>query len=249
MGLVAHIGTRYMLLSLIAIPSAAVSQISPGELSSAHASLEGIGNCTACHTLGKTIDDTRCLGCHEELRTRIAAGSGFHGRLNGKHCVECHKEHFGRSFSLVRFNPKTFDHASIGFNLEGKHAALECEKCHTASHVAAPDVKKNPGLMAGRTYLGLSRECVACHDDGHRGQLSTQCQRCHVPDGWKPAPRFVHDNARFRLTGKHAAVECARCHNDVLPDGKTVRYAGLSFSSCASCHNDPHRGKFFQPLQ
>ena len=244
MGLVAHIAIRCLMLSLIAMPSVAVCQISPGELSAAHASLEGISNCTACHTLGKTIDDNRCLGCHMELSTRIADGTGFHGRLRGKHCVECHKEHFGRSFSLVRFNPKTFDHASIGFRLEGKHAALECETCHTAKHIAAKDVQKNAQLMAGKTYLGLSQECRTCHEDKHRGQLSAQCQQCHVPEGWKPAARFVHDTARFRLTGKHTTVECARCHTGVLPDGNTVKYTGLDFSSCSSCHTDPHKGRF-----
>jgi hypothetical protein len=77
MGLVAHIAIRCLVLSLIAIPSVAVCQISPGELSAAHASLEGIGNCTACHTLGKTIDDNRCLGCHEELRLALPIGQDF----------------------------------------------------------------------------------------------------------------------------------------------------------------------------
>ena len=244
MGLLDHIGRGGITASLIAMPSIAVCQISPGELSSSHASLEGIGNCTACHVLGKAIADDRCLACHTELRTRIAAGTGFHGRLNGKHCVECHKEHFGRSFSLVRFDRKSFDHASVGFRLEGKHAALECDKCHTARHIAATDVRQNTKLMSGKTYLGLSQDCRTCHEDRHRGQLSPQCQQCHGMDGWKPALRFLHDTAKFRLTGKHATVECSRCHNRLLPDGKTVKYVGLEFSSCSSCHADPHRGKF-----
>jgi hypothetical protein len=45
------------------------------------------------------------------------------------------------------------------------------------------------------------------------------------------------------LTGLHAAVSCERCHSPE-PAAKAVRYKGLNFSDCASCHRDPHRGAF-----
>ena len=40
------------------------AQFSPGELTSSHASLEGINHCTSCHELGKKIDGNKCLECH-----------------------------------------------------------------------------------------------------------------------------------------------------------------------------------------
>src|SRR5690348_7154800 len=74
--------------------------ISPGKLSAAHASLEGMTNCTSCHELGKPgISDTKCLGCHRALQSRIARQAGLHAGFTGKPCASCHKEHFGVQFA------------------------------------------------------------------------------------------------------------------------------------------------------
>jgi len=232
------------LLCVLAAAAGARAQISPGELSAQHASLEGMGNCTKCHSLGKAVTDAKCLACHAELRTRITAGRGYHARVKEKACVDCHKEHHGRNFSIVRFDPKTFDHRETGFALEGKHREQECVRCHTPAKIVAKDVLENSTLMASRTYLGLPRECKSCHADVHRAQLGGQCQRCHGNDGWKPAPRFNHETAKYRLTGRHQQVACAKCHLVMPVDGTTIRYAGIEFAHCSSCHADPHRGKF-----
>lgn len=237
------------LLCFLGAAAGARAQISPGELSSAHASLEGMGNCTKCHSLGKAVTDAKCLECHTELRTRRAAGTGYHARVKEKECVECHTEHHGRSFSVVHFDTKTFDHRETGFVLEGKHRNQECVKCHTPAKVVAKDVLQNSTLMASKTFLGLPRECKSCHADAHLAQLGDQCQKCHGIDGWKPAPKFAHDTAKYRLTGKHQQVECAKCHLVMPVDGKTIKYAGLEFDKCSSCHADPHNGKFKKPCE
>jgi predicted CXXCH cytochrome family protein len=239
---------RYILATALCLwcPAPVFTQISPGELSSAHSSLEGIGSCTSCHELGKAVVNNKCLECHKELRTRITAGTGFHGPLAGRQCVECHKEHLGRSFKLVRFDRSTYDHGRVGFPLAGKHARLDCERCHTAEFRKAADVRQNPALLSSKTFLGLSRECVACHKDVHKGQLNTACQQCHGLDGWKPPAAFSHDRARFRLTGKHAMVPCAKCH-PVPQGGGPPSYARMNFSLCTACHTDPHGGKFQKP--
>jgi hypothetical protein len=227
----------------------ASAQISPGELSTAHSALEGITSCTSCHELGKTASNERCLTCHTEIRTRINAQTGYHGSFAARRCAECHKEHNGKTFSLARFDTRTFDHSSIGFPLEGKHAPLECVSCHTRKHVKAQDILNDDKLRTSRTYLGLSQECRACHDDPHRGQLSARCQQCHTPETWKSPSRFSHDAAKFRLTGKHTLIECARCHPRTGTDVATIRFTGLSFSACSSCHADPHGGKFKKPCE
>jgi predicted CXXCH cytochrome family protein len=248
MALVMTRPSRYILAVALGLwcQASVFAQISPGELSSAHAALEGIGSCTSCHELGKAVINDKCLECHRELRTRIKAGTGFHGPLAGHQCVECHKEHLGRSFKLVRFDRSTYDHGRVGFPLAGKHARLECERCHTAEFRKAADVRQNPALLSSKTFLGLSRECAACHKDVHKGQLNSACQQCHGLDGWKPPAAFSHDRARYRLTGKHAMVPCVKCH-PVPQGGGPPSYARMDFSRCTACHTDPHGGKFQKP--
>jgi hypothetical protein len=227
----------------------AYAQISPGELVSAHVSLEGIANCTKCHTLGKDLSNAKCLDCHTELRTRIDAGRGLHARQKDKPCAECHKDHHGRSFPIVRFDTKTFDHNTTGYVLEGKHRAQECAACHRQDRVRAQDVQRNAALMSGHTYLGLGTDCLSCHQDIHRGQLGNQCQSCHSIDAWKPAVKFAHEKTKYPLTGRHADVKCASCHKMMPDDGKTVKFAGLAFDKCSACHDDPHKGKFQKPCE
>lgn len=236
-------------LSLLAFSPAARGQISPGELSAAHAGLDGIGSCTSCHELGKALSNGKCLTCHTEIRDRINAGTGMHGPLGSRQCVECHKEHHGRGFSLTRFDVKGFHHSSVGFPLDGKHAALECASCHTLKFITSQDAATKRRSQNSRTYLGLTQECRSCHGDPHNGQLSKPCQQCHGSEGWKSLSRFSHDSARFRLTGKHALLQCARCHPGTGGDISSVRFTGVNFSACSSCHADPHGGKFRKPCE
>ena len=252
MDLLSRHGGRRLLIAALACAGvmSARAQISPGDLTSAHASLEGMANCTRCHSLGKEVTNAKCLDCHAELRDRIAGGRGFHAKLAGRPCAGCHNEHHGRSFMIVRFDTKTFDHAAqTGFALEGKHRPLDCAKCHTQKNITAKDVRANAALMGGHTYLGVPADCNGCHADRHRGQLAPRCQNCHTADGWKPASRFVHDRARYPLTGKHAQVDCAKCHTPMRNFPQTIQYANLVFDKCSSCHADPHKGRFIKPCE
>ena len=225
----------------------ALSQISPGELSEAHADLEGMSNCTSCHTLGKSIADDKCLACHTALRSRIEKGKGSHAALAGRPCVECHKEHHGRSFSIVRFDPSGFDHAArTGFPLQGRHASLNCRQCHKPEHIRDATVLERGERAVAKTYEGLATACSSCHADVHRGQFSAACGTCHSADRWKPADRFDHRQARFTLTGRHADVPCAKCHTAGSEQTTHVRYRDIPFGSCADCHRDPHAGRFRQ---
>lgn len=226
-----------------------VAQISPGDLSEAHASLEGITNCTSCHQIGKAVVGAKCLDCHTEIKARVSAGTGYHGRTENQTCVECHKEHHGRSFELVRFDEGSFDHRSAGFALEGKHAQAKCRTCHTTKYITASDVRRNRKLMENWTFLGLRPACQTCHQDPHRGQLSGECQHCHGANAWKPASSFDHAQTRYRLTGRHASVQCERCHARSGSDIATMKFRGLQFSTCSECHSDPHKQKFKQSCE
>ena len=226
-----------------------IAQISPGELSSAHAALEGISNCTQCHTLGKTISSDRCLACHTEIRSRIAARTGLHGKNSYQQCIDCHKEHHGKDFSMRRLDLKTFDHSLTGYALEGKHAPVECVKCHEPLKIKDVDITSKSTEVKQRTYLGLASDCASCHRDIHRGQLPQQCDQCHTAGGWTPAAKFSHDRSAYKLTGKHAAVACMQCHKKVLDQNTVVQYTHIEFASCSSCHIDPHSGKFNQSCE
>lgn len=249
-----HTRCRLLLLGLIlwTWPTPAGAQlISPGKLSAVHGDLDGITNCTRCHDLGERgVSGSKCLGCHEPLALRMASGLGLHGRADATECGDCHKEHLGVDFRIVRFDTTAFDHRETGWTLAGAHRAAACRSCHKPSFIADPLVvkTKGPAGATGRTYLGLDPRCEGCHesDDPHGGQFTNpECSTCHDEAGWKGADRFAHAATRFPLTGRHRAVACVSCHasRTGVSDPGALRYADIPFATCASCHRDPHAGR------
>ena len=210
---------------LLLLPAPAGAQLgtlaSPGQLSRAHAALEGLTNCQKCHTAGHEVTASKCLPCHKAIADRIARKVGVH-RDVADACVTCHVEHKGAEADLRQLDPRTFDHAAVtGFRLEGQHAKLatSCAACHKR-----------------RSFLEARPTCVSCHADVHKGTLGPDCARCHstvVP--FKQARgQFDHRRASFALTGAHKAVACEKCHVGGV-------FRGLAFDSCAACHKTPHR--------
>ena len=167
-----------------------------------------------------------CESCH--------ADDSPHGdQFKGQSCEACHTAASWKKAPL-------FDHDKTAFKLTGAHLRLACGKCHTST----PRRGGKPPLVR---YRGVSTECATCHekDSPHGGQFrGRSCADCHVGTAWKPASSFNHDRARFRLTGKHRALRCAQCHSSVRGAGgkRVVRYRGIAFASCGSCHKDPHHG-------
>lgn len=235
-----------LVLMLFITAEYASAQISPGELSTPHKNMEGMEFCTQCHTVGKMISNDNCLNCHTEIKSRITAKKGYHASITSKECVECHKEHHGRNFTLIRFNKETFDHAQTGYRLEGKHSALKCAQCHAKGKISDKEVQTFSDARKSSTYLGLGTACLSCHKDEHRGQFKSDCQQCHVMTGWKPASKFSHDKAQFTLNGAHRTVDCSKCHKKTLEHGTVTQFTHLEFGSCRTCHKDPHKGKFKQ---
>jgi hypothetical protein len=218
------------------------AQISPGKLSKAHSSLEGINQCTKCHELGAKVSDQKCLSCHEPLKVRIQQKKGYHAskEVTGKSCVTCHSEHHGVNFEMVRFDKKTFNHTLTGYELKGKHKTNDCAKCHRPEHISDPKLKLNKS-----TFLGLNPSCISCHDDYHKKTLDKDCKKCHDYEAFKPAPFFNHDKTGFPLAGAHKTVDCKLCHKVETTNGKTFQhFANVPFKNCNACHVDPHKGKF-----
>ncbi len=202
--------------------------VMPGPVAKAHADIEK--DCKSCHVRFKRQSQQQlCLGCHKDVAADIAAGKGFHGRSpkvqaasGGKACAACHSEHKGRDADILGLDEKAFDHSLTDFPLHGRHVGVACSSCHAA----------------GKPFHEAKADCVACHakDDRHRGNLGRQCADCHSDAGWKAA-RFDHfAKTGYRLTGAHAAVDCAGCHAD-------EHYANTS-ERCVACHraDDKHKG-------
>ncbi len=235
---------RVLLMTSALLPLCAQAQISPGKLARGHHELEGISKCTSCHPYGKTLSNDKCLECHKEIKASIGSARGVHAHAADNRCADCHSDHNGENFQIVRFDTTKFDHRiTTGFPLEGKHAEIACDSCHSWNHVADPGVKMLQGRRT-RTYLGESPSCTSCHPDVHRSQFSTPCSSCHDTKRWKPAPFFSHEHSRYPLTGKHRLAECKQCHNGTVDHSSAVLYRGMTFSSCESCHRDPHMKKF-----
>lgn len=213
-------------------------QISPGDLTSAHAHLEGISNCTKCHVIGQKVTNAKCLECHTEIDTRMDRDMGYHAsrEVRSKDCFDCHSEHHGRKFDMVRFDEDAFNHRLTGFELTGAHARVDCRSCHMPDNIVDPNLRDRPN-----TFLGLSRECAQCHEDYHQGTLSGDCASCHTTESFDPASRFNHDKADFALLGKHESVDCIDCHQMETRAGKEFQqFTGLDFDNCNSCHEDAH---------
>lgn len=181
--------------------------VSEFALSGGHSGL----TCSQCHTDARTLADFEnasldCYSCHRR--------DDPHAREFGTDCAVCHNP--------TNWEDATFDHNLAVFKLEGKHAEIRCEECHT-----------------NNVFKGTPTDCFACHqgDDEHGGRFGTDCAACHTPDDWGNAT-FDHNQSNFPLTGRHAALTCEQCHVN-------SQFAGLS-TSCAACHGDPvyHAGMF-----
>jgi nitrate/TMAO reductase-like tetraheme cytochrome c subunit len=195
------------------------SIVSPGKVIQGHQKIED--DCKLCHTkFDRKAQDGLCMDCHKEIAKDVLNKMGFHGRLKPQTCRSCHTDHKGRDVHIADFDKKKFDHTQTDFNLRGKHAKVECDKCHLPS----------------KKYRDAATDCNACHrkDDIHKGSLGVKCESCHNESNWKET-KFDHDATRFALTGKHSDVKCADCH-------KTANYKETP-RNCIGCHKKDDEGK------
>lgn len=167
------------LILAVAFAAAAASSAvqMPGPLSASHAVKPG-AECAACHAAAAgEIEPAKCLGCHSEIASRIAAHQGFHRDKAGD-CGTCHAEHQGRDVDLTHLDPADFDHSETGADLEGAHLKIDirsCDTCHAKDRVLP--------RQTGRSYLLKVPGCVGCHDSPHPGR-EERCLACHDQDSW-----------------------------------------------------------------
>jgi len=236
----------YGTTNLASIIRATVAQqgtnaIFPGPLAHAHLAQDaGIKHCAQCHSLFAPPSSEMCLECHNEIETRLATHSGFHGTLSGP-CRQCHGEHRGRDASLIDLDLGAFNHNQANFLLQGKHQRAPCEACHG---------RETPNGADGRMrYVGLNyQHCTSCHLDPHDDERAHDCLHCHTLNDWgRKALRFDHAReSHFVLEGEHARLPCEKCHRREIVGTESRVYLFDVGRSCGDCHADPHQGQFEQ---
>lgn len=136
-----------------------------------------------------------------------------HGKFKGE-CGDCHGAEGWKPAKIGR----NFDHGKFGFPLTGAHAAASCQACH-----------------ASLDFTRQEKLCASCHEDPHRGEMGSACERCHTARSFvdHAAMTRAHQMTHFPLTGAHAALDCESCHTPVS-QGK-LQYVGTR-ADCQSCH-------------
>jgi len=165
--------------------------------------------------------ERRCLACH----------SDYHQASLNADCLACHGE---RSWKPAA----GFDHSRTDYDLTGKHARVACAKCHLVPERVF--LSGEDGQPIPRYKPVPHQDCSDCHADPHAGRLGPTCAGCHVVQDFHrvTAQDFDHSRTRYPLVGRHASVDCERCHDSVSGWGKAPPY-----ESCAGCHRDAHAGQ------
>jgi hypothetical protein len=189
--------------------------------------------CGSCHRRDDALQgavryrpiEPACAGCHADVHAAQFVSDGKRAD-----CARCHTT---EQFARTRFDHN--DEAFTRFTLRGRHAAIECARCHPRVEVAA-------GVEAA-WYRGVPQTCAGCHEDQHGGRFDsfvpsggeTGCAACHAETAWLPS-RFAHERTGFPLRAAHQRTECASCHDQRFEQKVPV--------SCASCHRDVHAQQF-----
>lgn len=166
--------------------------------------------CEACH-VSQNYKQTpvTCIACH--------LVNDVHGSPDQERCDRCHN---AEGWKDIRY-----DHnKETKFVLKDKHAQVSCAGCHQQL-----DFK-----------IKTASQCIDCHsiDDVHQGKNGSRCDQCHNSRDWK-ASTFDHNrDTKFKLSGRHAKIQCRDCHRDESKDMKID-------AKCGSCHqaDDVHKGQ------
>ncbi|CAN0595008.1 unnamed protein product, partial [Laminaria digitata] len=121
-------------------------------------------DCKKCHLLvGDEAAPVRryrplpmaCGACHADYHDGAFSDMLVVGAEGKTGCGDCH--------AATGWAPARFDHAQVGWGLQGRHQQARCAACH-GNDLSRP----------------LSRACDTCHLDPHRGELGQGCDSCHA---------------------------------------------------------------------
>jgi hypothetical protein len=187
--------------------------------------LEGAHLATPCFICHKKTEKWNfrftaktCNDCHENIHEPNTSRDQYR---NGD-CKICHTQ--------ATWSKVNYDHSKTKFPLSGIHATTSCRECH---------FRPVGGGTGQPIFSGLKEQCTFCHDDIHNQQFVqagvTDCRRCHAFDKWQIS-NFDHNQASFKLDGKHKALACIRCHGKVQDGGKQYVLYKTKKTKCEDCH-------------
>jgi len=130
-------------------------------------------------------------------------------------CSDCHNSGSWQ----VAIESIKFDHASTGFELEGRHATVQCMDCHQ-------DLE----------FRQVGNQCIDCHVDVHQMSVGNDCQRCHDNESWLvfDIPE-LHEQNGFPLQGAHITLACVDCHDNT--NNLVWERQG---QECVDCHREDY---------
>lgn len=178
-------------------------QVSPGQLSAAHTSLEN--NCVACHTPVKGVEAVSCAACHANNEALLQRQpTAFHAHIQS--CSQCHLEHEG-----ANRRPTKMDHLALAqFGLRELNDAADSERRQVRGQLLGwiRQHRVGPGPETGHkniTSEEMILDCASCHSnqDKHFKLFGQDCAQCHATAQWAIA-EFQHPSPR--------STDCAQCH-------------------------------------
>ncbi|MBL6964637.1 MAG: cytochrome C [Bacteroidetes bacterium] len=179
-------------------------------------------SCSACHKKGTNWSfkyiGNKCKDCHDNIHKNLISEKYY----PDENCKKCHSNN---DWKEIEFN-----HAITNFTLSGVHKSQSCRSCHF-------NLKITGGLA--QKFSGLSSSCAACHTDIHFRQFErngiVDCSECHDFNDWH-ASKFNHNDAAFKLDGKHQNVACAKCHKEVKEGQNIFTLYKIKDYRCEACH-------------
>ncbi len=180
--------------------SSAMKQfVSPGQLSSAHASLSN--KCESCHDTGVGVTVAKCTACHANNERLLGREpTAFHANIG--ECSTCHIEHQG-----LNIRPVVMDHLALA-----KIGARTLVRASRTDDASAATVKSLETWLHVRNLNQIDQHsadvalnCLGCHStkDRHLGLFGKDCAQCHTTTKWT-IEGYQHPSPN--------STTCAQCH-------------------------------------
>ncbi|MBT3984021.1 MAG: hypothetical protein HOE90_21880 [Bacteriovoracaceae bacterium] len=187
------------------------------------------------HYLGTT---TSCKGCHKKDDSHK-----FKGKWEKLECSKCHGEKKWKEDNHDFTHNKDTKHKILG-----AHKKLKCIKCHLPKGKKEDSIYKFEGLK--------EKQCLTCHQSRHKENFGPKfvkksCNTCHNQKSFK-MEKFDHSITGFKLTDKHAKLDCIKCHkqSDKKMEIKSEHFVWKGTKAdCRSCHKPTHHQKFTKKFE
>jgi hypothetical protein len=212
-----------------------------------------ITDCTLCHNgddyvAGATLDNAKCLACHDGLTATLVETHHTPGDLN---CTDCHNvmRSQGANLSHVKTTLASFTANGAGSDFADYSGTKVCETCHTTT------VYYNNNGTGAPHEIGVCTNCHT-HDTGFMPigdppdpshLFITDCTLCHDPGTYIPGATLdnakclaCHDGLSATLVETHHTpgdLNCTDCHNvmrDQTPNIKAIKLTLAAFTANAA---------------